>query len=125
MVIVDDTAMAELNAAYRHRSGATNVMAFAMRDGEFGDLNPDLLGDVVISADTCRREAEAAGVSFAWRLLELLTHGVLHLFDFDHERSEAEYHRMQARSEDLLARLAARAHELGVAAPDPLRPETP
>jgi probable rRNA maturation factor len=124
VVIVSDSQMAELNATYRHRQGPTNVIAFAMRDGEFGDLNPQLLGDVVISADTCRRESAAAGVSFTWRLVELLTHGILHLFDFDHERSEAEDDRMQDRSQALLKRLGARAADLGLVPPEP-SPSTP
>jgi probable rRNA maturation factor len=124
-MIVDDSQMAELNATYRHRQGPTNVIAFAMREGEFGDLNPQLLGDVVISADTCRREGATAGVSFTWRLLELLTHGILHLFDFDHERSETEDARMQARSQALLARLGSRATELGLAPSDVPPPSTP
>ena len=58
-----------------------------MQEGEFASINPDLLGDVVISADTAAREAEDAGITFHERLVFLLLHGILHLTGYDHERS--------------------------------------
>jgi probable rRNA maturation factor len=66
-----------------------------------------LLGDVVISVDTCRREAEAAGLTFAQRFTELLIHGILHLRGYDHEGSPAEARRMTRKSRDLMEHLEA------------------
>ena len=102
LLIVDDPGIASLNQTYRGRSGPTNVLAFSMKEGAYGDVAPHLLGDVVISVETCQREAESTGVSFAFHFTELLIHGILHLFGFDHEQSEAEEDRMRAKSEEIL-----------------------
>jgi probable rRNA maturation factor len=107
LLIVDDAGITPLNQEYLGRSGPTNVLAFPMQAGEYGDLNPHLLGDVVISVETCRREAEAVGMRFEQRFTELLIHGILHLRGYDHEQSPQEARRMARKSRDLLARLAA------------------
>ncbi|GAB6095927.1 rRNA maturation RNase YbeY [Desulfatiferula olefinivorans] len=101
ILIVDDADMAELNQTYRNKTGPTNVLSFSMREGEFGAITP-LLGDVVISADTAKREADDAGITLAERLSQLLVHGILHLVDYDHERSEADALIMETKSLELL-----------------------
>jgi len=83
ILIVDDDQMAEFNKTYLHRSGPTNVMAFPMREGPFAEVNPNLLGDVVISLDTTCREAGAGHLTQELRFDQLLVHGILHLFGFD------------------------------------------
>ena len=60
-----------------------------------------LLGDVVISADTAAREGEAAGTDLQERLLQLLIHGILHLFGYDHETNEDDARRMEAKAQAL------------------------
>ena len=107
VVLVDDEAIAAINREYLQRSGPTNVISFAMREGDFGQLHPELLGDVVISVETARREAEAALMPFARRLSELLVHGVLHLFGYDHETPEADAAAMEAKSRELMDRIEA------------------
>ena len=102
ILLVDDPQIAILNQQYLDRQGPTNVIAFAMREGEFSHLTPQLLGDVVISMDTAAREAESAGLSRERRFNELLIHGILHLFGYDHENSETEARRMEARSRELM-----------------------
>ena len=101
IVIMDDAEIAQLNQQYRHRKGPTNVLAFAMNEGEFAGITPDLLGDVVISADTAAREADELGISLPRRLDFLLTHGILHLFGYDHERSDADEAEMDRKTEEL------------------------
>lgn len=101
IVILDDPQMAELNESYRQKQGPTNVLSFSMREGEFGAVTP-LLGDVVISADTASREAEEAGITFDERMSQLLIHGILHLVDYDHERSEDDAAVMEEKSLELL-----------------------
>lgn len=103
ILIVDDPRIAEMNQAYLNHSGPTNVISFSMQEGEYGGINPHLLGDVVISADTCAREAEQAGISMESRFDQLLIHGILHIFGFDHIHSEAEAEVMEAKSNELLA----------------------
>ena len=102
VLLLDDPEIADLNMQYLNRQGATNVIAFPMTEGEFGDINPDLLGDVVISMDTAAREAEAIEMTFENRFKELLIHGILHLFGYDHETDEADAREMEDKSEALL-----------------------
>ena len=102
ILIVDDPQIEALNQQYLKRRGPTNVIAFAMREGEFSDLTPHLLGDVVISTDTAAKEAQDAGMSLERRFDELLVHGILHLFGYDHEDSEEEAREMEAKSRELL-----------------------
>lgn len=105
ILIVDDADIAELNETYLHRSGPTNVIAFSMREGDFPQISPQMLGDVVISTETARREADAAGIPFRERFVQLLVHGVLHLFGYDHEGPEAAAAEMDRKTADLLGRL--------------------
>ncbi len=108
MVLVDDPQIAALNSEFLDRQGPTNVIAFPMREGPFTGLNPDLLGDVVISADTTQREAAAAGLGLEERLDQLLVHGILHLCGYDHEHDPAEARRMNKKSRQLLKAIAER-----------------
>ena len=105
ILLADDSLIAQLNQQYRNRQGPTNVIAFAMREGQFADLTPHLLGDVVISMDTTAAEAQNAGIGMDRRFRELLIHGILHLFGYDHEKSEADARRMAEKSRELLKRL--------------------
>lgn len=99
---MDDTRIEQLNVSYLGHEGPTNVISFPMREGEYGDVNPELLGDVVISMDTCAREAQNADLSMDVRFYELLIHGILHLFGYDHTQSAAEEKIMEDKSRELL-----------------------
>lgn len=105
VVLVDDREIHRLNAEYRHLDRPTDVLAFAMREGDGGRLHPDVLGDVVISLDTAARQAAARGAPVADEVRVLLTHGLLHLLGYDHERSPAEARRMFSRQRGLVQRL--------------------
>ncbi len=102
ILIVDDPQIENLNRQYLQRRGPTNVIAFAMREGEFSQVSPQLLGDVVISMDTAAREAEKAGISLQRRFDELLVHGILHLFGYDHETSDEDARIMEEKSQELI-----------------------
>ncbi|MEZ4484715.1 MAG: rRNA maturation RNase YbeY [Syntrophotaleaceae bacterium] len=102
VVIVDDDQIREINREYLQRDWPTNVISFAMREGEGGDMHPQLLGDVVISADTAARDAEEAGLPFESELYFLLLHGILHLFGYDHERGSEEQARLMEEMEQTL-----------------------
>ena len=97
--------MSLLNWEYRKRRGPTNVLAFAMREGEFAEISPELLGDVIISLPTAQREAEEAAISLDSMISRLLVHGILHLVGFDHERGEDSARDMEQQSAKLLAEL--------------------
>lgn len=86
VVLGDDPMVQELNRNFRGKDRATNVLSFPS-----DDLLPDglrLLGDVVLSYDTCVREAREQGKSLADHMRHLTLHGVLHLLGYDHETSE-------------------------------------
>ena len=106
VVVVGDRSIRRLNRDYLGRDKPTNVISFAMQEGDFPSLNPQLLGDVAISAETAFREAEEGGIGFDSRITFLLLHGILHLAGYDHERSgEEEARRMEAKEKELFALL--------------------
>jgi probable rRNA maturation factor len=107
VLLVDDIQIAQLNQAYLNRKGPTNVIAFPMREGLHADINPYLIGDVVISMDTCTREAQEADLSIDQRFNQLLIHGILHLFGYDHIHSSEEALAMDVKSDELLALVEA------------------
>jgi len=101
LLLVSDGEMRKLNRDWRGRDRPTDVLAFAQREGPGGA--PDgLLGDVVISVDTARRQAAERGHPLAIEGERLLVHGLLHLLGYDHERSPAEARRMQRRERSLV-----------------------
>ena len=101
ILIVDDEQIAQLNQKYLNHTGPTNVISFPMQEGPFTGVSPDLLGDVVISADTARREADEAGMDMVARFYQLLIHGILHLVGFDHIHSAEEATIMDQKSDEL------------------------
>ena len=102
LVLVDDLQITVINRDYLHRDRPTNVIAFPMREGPFGDITPGLLGDVVVSLETTATEARNAGLSLTTRFCQLLVHGILHLFGYDHEKSEKDAVVMDAKSREIL-----------------------
>lgn len=102
VLIVNDDQIAELNETYLSHTGPTNVISFPMQEGPFSEITPELLGDVVISADTAHREALAAGMDMMKRFNQLLIHGILHLVGYDHVNSEEEAVVMEQKSDELM-----------------------
>ncbi|MFC1896441.1 rRNA maturation RNase YbeY [Thermodesulfobacteriota bacterium] len=109
ILIVDDSRMAELNRQYLRREGPTNVIAFPMRSEDFAHLHPELLGDVVLSADTALLEAKELGQSFEERMLNLLIHGILHLLGYDHQKGKDGRRHMDEKAHELLEKVAETA----------------
>ena len=107
VLIVDDAQISQMNQEYLQGSGPTNVIAFPMREGLHTDINPHLIGDVVISMDTCAREAQNAELPIELRFNQLLIHGILHLFGYDHIQSSSEAQIMDAKSDELLTLIDA------------------
>ncbi len=82
----DDASIAELNSAWRQKTGATDVLSFAALD-DAGDWmeGPSIeLGDIVVSLETARRQAQEQGHSLQRELRWLVSHGLLHLLGWDH-----------------------------------------
>jgi probable rRNA maturation factor len=102
--LVDDASIARLAGEYGRRPRATDVLAFAQREGA-GQGDARCLGDVVISLDTAGRQAERRGVALGRELETLLVHGCLHLHGLDHQR-RGDRARMRALERHLAWELA-------------------
>lgn len=100
--LCDDATIQGLHREYMGQDTPTNVMSFAQHEGEFGDVEPEVLGDVVVSVDTARRDAQGAGAILDDEVLFLCIHGLLHLLGFDHEGGQAaRAPEMEARETEL------------------------
>jgi probable rRNA maturation factor len=98
--VVDANEGRELNARWRGRDRATNVLSFPAAPG----LRPRQLGDLVVCAPVVAREAREQGKPLAAHWAHMIVHGTLHLLGFDHARA-ADARRMEGRERALLARL--------------------
>ena len=106
ILILDNAGIQQINRDYLQRDKATNVISFAMQEGEGAGLNPLVLGDVVISAERAAEDALDAGIAFEHELWFLLLHGILHLLGYDHERgTEEEAALMEAKEREIFALL--------------------
>lgn len=100
-MLVDDREIQELNRRFLGRDKPTNVLAFSMREGEFSSLHPHLLGDLVISIETSRRQSKSSGLSEMEMLTLLLIHGILHLIGYEHEGAKQEAKEMAIKQKEL------------------------
>ena len=105
ILLTDNEGIRALNRRYLDRDRPTDVLSFPMWDfnSELRTPNSELiLGDVVISIEKARKQAEELGVTMDEELSRLLVHGILHLFGFDHEKSSKEAQRMKKEEERLI-----------------------
>jgi len=107
VLFVGDRAMRTLNQQYRGKDRTTDVLSFSLREGRFNKVQPNMLGDIVISVPTAGQQAVDAGLTLQQELERLLVHGLLHLVGYDHERGAAEDRTMQTKARSLLKRLRA------------------
>ena len=83
------------------------VISFSLQEGEFGDINPEMLGDIVISVDTAIRDADKGNLSFDEEIFFLIIHGLLHLLGFKHvNTSKANTLKMKQKERELFRLLA-------------------
>lgn len=106
VLLTDDADIKHLNRDYRGVDAPTDVLAFAMREGEDAHVNPNVLGDLVISLETASRQAttgdqfsatrssletekqETSYDSLETEVALLAIHGALHLLGYDHQTQE-------------------------------------
>lgn len=110
LVLAEGDFLAALNAQYRDKKGATNVLSFPAQD--FTDAAtpealaalpaPRLMGDIILAHDVVLAEAAAQGKQEHHHMRHLLTHGLLHLMGHDHMESD-EAARMEQLEIDILA----------------------
>jgi probable rRNA maturation factor len=109
ILIVDNTAIQQINREFLQRNHPTNVISFAMQEGPGAGVQPQLLGDVVISAERAASDAAAAGIPFEHELWFLLVHGILHLLGYDHERGSAlQAQQMEQYEREIFSQLIER-----------------
>jgi len=98
IALVDDADIRRLNGAFRGIRRRTDVLAFPM---EAPGAGSPLLGQIVISPETARRQARRVKVPLAVELELLVTHGVLHLVGYD-DRDPVEASLMHEREREIL-----------------------
>ena len=102
----DDAEVQGLNRSYRGKDKPTNVLSFPMVQADLiealgntdtNDLGAEiLLGDIILAAETCAREAADKGWAFTAHAQHLIVHGLLHLLGYDHETGDAHAEAMEA-----------------------------
>lgn len=87
LALADDEAIRILNRDFRQKDQPTNVLAFPAPPNPVPDA-PPLAGDIIVALETLEAEARAQDKALSAHLQHLIVHGLLHLFDFDHDTDE-------------------------------------
>jgi len=96
IAFVSDKKMRLFNKTFRGKDTTTDVLSFPFEAEEFeaGDNN---LGDIFISLDQAKRQAEENNLTFEREIRQLILHGILHLCGFDHETDAGEMNRLELK----------------------------
>ncbi len=109
VTFLDNEQIKYLNAEYRNKDSATDVLSFPLGDGEEWDINYDnssiMLGDIVISMERAIEQAETYNHSLRREIGFLTVHSMLHLLGYDHELGGLEEALMREHEEKILAKL--------------------
>ena len=98
LLMTDDETIRQYNKEYRNKDMATDVLSFPMED-------EIVLGDIAVSFDTAKRQAEEAEINIDREVAFLFIHGLLHLLGYDHETSEEDESKMFVLQEKILKKL--------------------
>jgi probable rRNA maturation factor len=101
LLFVNDLQIQALNRQHLRRDEPTNVLAFPMREGEFSTLHPQLLGDLVISVETAKRQSNRFGLNEMEMVVLLMVHGILHLVGYEHEGTKKGAREMTLKQKEL------------------------
>lgn len=108
VTLVDNARIREMNAKFREIDRETDVLSFPLGDEDGFEVDPDtdaiLLGDIVVSLEKARAQAEEYGHSFRREVAFLITHSLFHLLGYDH-MTEDEEKEMFAKQEKVLQKL--------------------
>ncbi len=110
VTFVDDEGIRAINNSYRNIDKATDVLSFPLTDFEGSEEPPTdepevALGDIVISLERARAQAEEFGHSFDREIAFLTVHSMLHLLGYDHVDSEEDDKEMRARQSEILEKM--------------------
>ena len=101
VIIVDNEKIHEINKTYRNIDRETDVISFALNDDETCNSFVRVLGDIYISIDKAKSQAEEYGHSLKRELSFLTVHGFLHLLGYDHMEKEDEIKMFSLQNEIL------------------------
>ncbi len=111
VTLTNNNQIHKINLEQRNVDRPTDVLSFPMFEREEIHLlkekneeEPDILGDIIISIEKVKEQAEEYGHSFERELAYLTTHGMLHLLGYDH-MIEEEKEQMRKREEEILEKL--------------------
>lgn len=99
LYFTDDAEIRDLNRTYRGKDKPTDVLSFIL-DEPVEDYR--LLGEIIISVDTAKRQAKELGHSFRDEIKRLIVHGFVHLLGYDHELGGEEERKFKELEEKLL-----------------------
>lgn len=122
VLLTTDNAIRRLNRQFRKKNKATDVLSFP--GGGFVNGKEKIAGDLAISTETARRQADEQGHALEVEIKVLVLHGLLHLAGFDHETDEGE---MARREQKLRARLGlplGLIERSALSAPSPVKKRT-
>ena len=103
LLLTGDERIRELNKEYRDKDYATDVLSFPMSEDPFAEGG--MLGDIAISLDTAKEQADEAAIRIERELAFLFIHGLLHLLGYDHEQGPDEEEEMFDLQEEILRNL--------------------
>ena len=113
LTFTDNEGIRALNSEFRGIDKPTDVLSFPLTDyegSEFPFDEPELsLGDIVISLEKAREQADEFGHSFEREVAFLTVHSMLHLLGYDHVNSEEEDLEMRRRQREILERMGITA----------------
>lgn len=107
ITLTDDEHIHALNKKFRGVDKATDVLSFAFRESEEPEIigaNFEILGDVIISLERAKIQAEEFGHTFLREVIFLEVHGLLHLLGYDHIDDD-ERQEMEAEQKFIMAKL--------------------
>ncbi|TGM44600.1 rRNA maturation RNase YbeY [Leptospira biflexa] len=99
--LVNDSLMAEINEERRGKPTTTDVLSFPLYS-EHPPIPVQILGEVVISMETCKKQAMEIGHGLVDEFYRLLVHGILHNFGYDHETNEEDALLMRKMEDECL-----------------------
>ena len=109
VTLCDNQEIRELNQRFRNIDRATDVLSFPLFDDDGMDAHVEeldcMLGDVVLSLERAKEQAEEYGHSFEREIAFLTVHSILHLLGYDHETSEEDETDMRRRQSEIMERM--------------------
>lgn len=97
IAFVSDRTMADLNCRWRGKRSTTDVLSFPAAQTKFEKAQELTLGDVVISIEQAARQARQNKLSLDTEIAQLILHGLLHLYGYDHETDKGEMNRLELK----------------------------